>query len=253
MTSKIIAVPVCLFIASVSLRAEAGRPVPGSGVIDTAGSYVLQQEHFAGSDRPGILITASDVFLDLNGMRISGPGGKLGTGIEIRSASGVRVSNGTIVNTAFGIVVSGSNNVVLKGLQIHGQGLPVVSPPPETGIMIVQSKNVVVEDNALFNVGLGIFVRGGDSGGNRIAHNTLTAGTNGALGICYNPTPTDTRGPRGDLIYNNVIHGFGLGIQASTTSLVNVFRENTIFFRTSAIDLQSMTNLDVDNTKVQLP
>jgi nitrous oxidase accessory protein NosD len=247
-------VPVCLLVASVPLLAAGdGRPVPGSGVIDSPGSYLLQQDRFASADRPGILITASDVFLDLNGMKIAGPGGKLGTGIEIRGANGVKISNGTISNTAFGITVTGSNNVVLNGLQIRGQGLPVVAPPPETGIMIAQSKNVVVDGNSLYNVGLGIFVRGGDSGGNRIVNNTITAGTNGILAICYNPTPTDSRGPRGDLIYNNVVHGFGVGMQASATSTANVFKGNTIFFRSNAIDLQNVTNFDVDNMKVPLP
>lgn len=254
MTLNITRVHVCLLLASLPLlAANDGRPVPGSGVIDSPGSYLLQQDRFANSDRPGVLITASDVFLDLNGMKIAGPGGKFGTGIEIRGVSGVKVSNGIIANTAFGVIVSGSSNVVLTGLQIRGQGLPVVAPPPETGIMIAQSKNVVVDGNALYNVGLGIFVRGGDSGGNRIVNNTITAGTNGILAICYNPTPTDSRGPRGDLIDNNVVHGFGIGMQASATSVANVFKGNTIFFRSNAIDLQNAINFDVDNMKVQLP
>jgi hypothetical protein len=214
---------------------------------------VLQQDRFANSDRPGVLITANDVFLDLNGMRVGGPGGKAGTGIEIRGASGVRVSNGIIADTAFGVIVSNCRNVVLTGLQIRGQGLAVVAPPPETAIMIVQSKNVVVDGNAIYNVGLGIFVRGGDSGGNRIVNNTITAGTNGVLAICYNPTPADSRAPRGDLVYNNLVHGFSTGIQLSSTAMANVLKGNTIFYRTAAVDNQNDTNFDVENMKVRLP
>jgi hypothetical protein len=118
--------------------------------------------------------------------------------------------------------------------------------------MIMQSKNVVVEDNALYNVGLGIFVRGGMSGGNRIAHNTITAGTNGALAICYNPAATGTEGPVGDLIYQNLLHGFTTGLAASSGSRNNVFQENTIFYRENALDFANQTNQDVDNRKIQI-
>jgi hypothetical protein len=205
------------------------------------------------TDRPGIVIASNDVILDLGGQTISGVAPKTGTGIEIRNVQGVTVRNGNLVDLAFGVVVNSSNNVRLEQLMIRGQGLVVNAPPPETGVMIVQSKNVVVQHNALYNVGLGIFVRGGQSGGNRIAFNTITAGTNGVLGICYNPTPSDPQGPVGDLIYQNVIHGFGIGFQASSTSRVNVLQENTIFYRIAAVDLQNVSNIDADNRKVLLP
>jgi hypothetical protein len=141
-----------------------------------------------------------------------GPGGRSGTGIHIRGANGVRVTNGLVSNHAFGVIVENSNKVVLGDLQIRGEGLAVSMPPPEVAIMIVQSRNVVIEDNAIYNVGLGVFVRGGQSGGNRIVHNTITGGTNAVLGICYNPTDSDMNGPRGDLVYANLISGFNIGI-----------------------------------------
>lgn len=229
-----------------------GKPVPGSGLIDQPGNYVLQGDRSSSAGRAAVLITASNVTLDLNGMTVSGPGGKSGVGVEIRRANGVKVRNGHILNTAFGVIVMASNNVVLEELQIRGEGLTVTAPPPETGIMIVQSKNVVVERNSIFNTGLGIFVRGGQSGGNRIAHNTLTAGTNGILGICYNPADNDPQGPKGDLVYGNVIHGFGLGVQASMTSQYTQFIGNTIFFRSQAFDLQNATNMAKENVEVSL-
>jgi nitrous oxidase accessory protein NosD len=229
-----------------------GKPVPGSGLIDQPGSYVLQGDRASSAGRAAILITANNVTLDLNGMVLTGPGNKAGVGVEIRRAHGVKVRNGHIANTAFGVVVMASNNVVIEELQIRGEGLPVLAPPPETGIMIVQSKNVVVERNSSFNTGLGIFVRGGQSGGNRIAHNTVTAGTNGVLGICYNPADNDPQGPRGDLIYRNVIHGFGVGVQASMTSQYSQFIGNTVFYRSQAFDLQNATNMAKDNVEVSL-
>lgn len=237
-----------------TLEAREGLPIPRTGVVDSPGLYVLQGDRrvFA-PDRAGITITASDVTLDLNGYAITGLGGKMGVGIRVMGARGVKVMNGFVSNNAFGVVVMNSSNVVVSGLQIRGEGLPVVAPPPETGIMIVQSRNVVVEGNTIDNTGLGIFVRGGMSRGNRIVNNTLTAGTNGVLGICYNPADGDANGPIGDLIYGNAISGFNTGIQASATSRYNVFKENTVFFTTGmAVELLNPTNMDMDNTKVDL-
>jgi len=242
-------------MCGLAMAGDDARPVPGSGLIDSPGNYVLQGDRRSVStSRAAIEITASDVTLDLNGTMISGPGGKLGVGVRIMGASGVQVKNGLISNLAFGVIVMNSRNVVLKDLQIRGEGLPIVALPPETAIMIVQSRNVVVEDNAIYNTGLGIFVRGGMSGGNRIANNTLTAGMNGALGICYNPADNDPMGPRGDLVYGNLVSGFGTGIQASSMSMANVFKANTIFYRGGkAVELMNDTNMEMDNTSAMLP
>ncbi len=244
-----------IVMCGLAVAGDGARPVPGTGVIDSPGNYILQGDRRSFSTgRAAIEISASDVTLDLNGTMIAGPGGKVGVGVRIIGASGVRVKNGLLSNLAFGVIVMNSRNVVLKNLQIRGQGLPIVALPPETAIMIVQSRNVVVEDNAIYNTGLGIFVRGGMSGGNRIANNTLTAGTNGALGICYNPADGDPMGPRGDLIYGNLVSGFGTGIQASDMSMANVFKSNTLLYRGGmAIELLNSTNMDMDNVKLMLP
>jgi parallel beta-helix repeat protein len=247
----------CAAILTFTANAAAatdGRRVPFSGVIDEPGTYVLQSDlRSFNNDRAAITIRASDVTVDLNGLALNGGGGKRGVGIRIVGVRGVRVFNGIIANNAFGVIVMNSANVVLTSLQIRGEGLPVTAPPPETGVMIVQSKNVVVEGNSIYNTGLGIFVRGGGSSGNRIANNTVSAGTNGILGICYNPADNDPNGPVGDLIYGNTISGFGVGLQASPTSRYNVFKGNTVFFTGSmAVELLNDTNMDMDNTKVDL-
>lgn len=229
------------------------RHVPGSGVIDEPGSYIITGGLPGKSNAGTIVIAANDVSLNLNGHTLSGQGGNQGIGVHIRSASGVRVTNGNLSNFAVGLLVEGSRNVHIENLLVRGQGLAVSAPPPETGIMIIQSRNVAVVNNGFYNVGLGVFVRGGMSSGNRIAGNTITAGTNGALGICYNPAPADSSGPRGDLVYGNLITGFGTGIQMSENSAANVLKENTIAYRMMAVDIRNVTNLDIDNTKVQLP
>lgn len=237
-----------LVVCAAALPAQDhARPVAGGGIIDSPGNYLLRR------DVNSIVISANDVTLDLNGYSVNGLGGRTGTGVTIRGSRGVEVFGGSISDFGFGVVVENSSNVVLRNLRIRAQGLAVPAPPPETGIMIVQSSNVVVENNALYNVGLGVFVRGGMSRGNRIADNTITAGTNGALGICYNPAPGDPLGPRGDLVYNNLVSGFNTAIALTDMSVANVFRENTLIYRTAAFTSPNASNLDLDNTKVMLP
>ena len=221
--------------------------------IDAPGHYLLLHDIATGVRGPGLVITSSGVTLDLNGHQITGPGGNRETGIMIDGASGVKVFNGHLAYLGFAVMVQNSSNVVLRDLHIRGQGLAVTAPPPEVGIMIVQSKNVCVEKNVIYNVGLGVFVRGGQSWGNRIEGNTITANTNGVFGVCYNPAPDDPEGPRGDLVQNNLITGFNVGIQIVPTAVHNVFRDNVIAFITSAIELGSNTNQDIDNVGVQLP
>jgi len=247
---------VCLAgaLLAMPILGQDGDPLPiGSArAISSPGAYRLVADiEFDSTREVAIVISASGVSLDLNGRQIKGPGGKQGIGIRITGAAGVKVSNGRIADTAFGVVVENSHNVTLMDLEIRGQGLAVTAPPPETAIMIVQSRAVAVERNNISNVGLGVFVRGSQSWGNRIAGNTVTAGTNGVLGICYNPAPGDPKGPRGDLIYNNLISGFGIGIQVSA-SMANVFRENTIVFRSSAFESINANDLDMENIKTHL-
>lgn len=243
-----------LALSAVLYGQEPGtRVVPGSGVIDTPGRYVLNNDATLRSHGASILITASNVWLNLNGNTVMGPGGKNGIGVHIRGANGVHVSNGFIVNTAFGVIVENSNSASLTGLHIRGEGLTVTALPPETGIMIVQSRNVTVRDNSIYNTGLGIFVRGGRSGGNLLSGNVVTGGTNAILGICYNPTETDPNGPRGDLIESNLVSGFNIGIQFADRSMANLATGNTIAYRNMAFDIRNNTNKEQNTTSVQLP
>lgn len=237
----------------IAQPAEGNRINRGNLMITEPGMYFLDRNIAATAATPAIDIVSSNVTLDLNGYTISGPGGKNGTGIRIRGAQSVTVMNGSIQNFAFNLMVATSANVTVKGLSIRGEGLPITALPPETAIMIAQSRGVVVEDNNIYNIGLGIFVRGGMSWGNRIANNTVTAGTNPALGICYNPADGDPQGPRGDIVSGNHIAGFPVGISLSATSVNNMIRDNTIAFRTAAIESASDTNKLVANTDVKLP
>lgn len=229
------------------------RRVVLQGVIDQPGNYVLPNDLNVSATRgAGIMITASGVDLDLSGSNIIGPGGLQGTGIHIRGAHGVTVHGGKLSGLAFGVIVENSSNVAVRNLNIRGEGLAPAAPPPEVAVMILQSRNVVVENNLISGTGLGIFVRGGRSVGNRIVNNTVTAipGAFAALGICYNPAPGDPMGPRGDLIQGNHIVGYPTAIQMNSTSAYNIIRQNTLVFAMEGVTGPA-ANTEMDNVKVK--
>lgn len=232
------------------------RPINGPATITEPGAYILNRSLHTALPA-AITILADHVSLDLNGETLTGTGGFQSVGVLISGAAQVRVHNGGISGFGVGVqVMSHANNVVLENLQISGRdlgGTPATGI--EIGVLIVNSRAVVVRHNTVSRVFLGVFVRGGGSGGNHITGNTLTGANNGALGICYNPSPAAgaTDGPSGDLIYNNLISRFGTGLQTSATSLGNVFRENTIaYFTSEVVDHGPAGSNIFDNTGVKI-
>ena len=227
---------VCAFAATA--LAQTVTPIGSATTIDQPGSYQLTQDLVVGATEvAAIRITASGVAISLNGYEIRGAGKNLGVGIQVDGASGVQISDGRLSDLGFGVVVSNSSNVTIRNLNIRARGLAVPAPPPETGIMVVESNAVVIDHNNLYSVGLGIFVRGGRSHGNRITNNNISGASNAALGICYNPAPGDAEGPSGDFVANNSIYGFPTGVSITATAGVNVLRDNNIFFTQKGIVL----------------
>lgn len=242
-----------LLAASLAAQPSGLRAIGSPATIDQPGSYILTNDLFIpGTAAVGITITASDVSLDLNGHTITGPGNLTGTGIRISGARNVTVRNGFIVNAFMGAVAMNSANVRLDGLSIRGAGLAVAAPPPEIGIMLVQTRNAAVTNNLIYSVGLGIFVRGSGSYGNRIEGNTLTAQTNAIFGICYNPADGDSTAPQGDLITGNLIRGFPVSVQVNSTAKFNVFTANTFIYSKDAVGNENTSNIVKDNTLVKM-
>ena len=246
-----------LLAASPLAAQTLGRKsISAPTVIDEAGSYVLVTDLTLSSNSTAdaaIKITASGVTVDLNGHQMTGPGGLMGVGVLIEGAKSVTVRNGHIADMFIGVRVAGSSNVKLNDLNIRGLDIGVSAPPPEIGVMIAQSRNVEVEDVNISDVGLGVFVRGGMSWGNRIANNTVSAGANGIFAICYNPTPDDPEGPRGDVISGNLLSGFSVGINLVPTSGYNVIRDNTIAYKMAAWESPNDTNVFEGNVERSLP
>jgi hypothetical protein len=251
-----IALSGLLLGASPALAQEAEKLSSSGNTVHITrpGSYRLRHNVKLSSAGTAVLISSGGVSLDLGGHALIGPGGKQGIGVLVQGGHEVSVRNGTIRGFGFGVQVVGASNVKLQGLQIGGEdaGGP---PPGEVGILILNSRGVEAFRNVISRVFLGVFVRGGGSGGNRIAENTLSAGATGQLGICYNPDGLGTpEGPSGDLVYNNLVSGFNIGIQTSAQSTGNIFRENDIAFRQQAVQELSPAGANVfaENTEIDL-
>jgi parallel beta-helix repeat protein len=242
-----------LLAAALVAQPSGLRSIASPTTIDQSGSYILTADLFIpGSVGVGIAITASDVWLDLNGHTITAPGNLSGAGIRIVNAQNVTVKNGNIVNALMGAVVMNSINVRLEGLNIRSTGMPPTAPPPEIGIMLVQTRNSVVQNNMIYNAALGIFVRGSRSFGNRIEGNTILGTTTGAFGICYNPADGDTNAPKGDLVTRNLIRGYNVAVQISSRADYNVITGNTLLYAVEGILNENATNVAKDNTLVKI-
>jgi hypothetical protein len=231
--------------------------------ITRPGSYKLFSNHNVGTG-DGIIITASNVRLDLNGFNVTTNARGTGRGIVVENARGVTVSGGGVSGFNANVDLSGTQNVRVEKLSITGDGLAPSGGPTEIGIRLVNSWSAYIQDNSISSVNLGIFVRGVRSTGNRITQNLVVGGAtaaNNLLGICYNPEggTAGPEGPRGDAIYNNHIARFGFAIAVSDGSVNNIFTENTLASFTGAFRepqnfvIQGGTNVELDNTSVIIP
>jgi nitrous oxidase accessory protein NosD len=229
------------------------RPVTRPTTITESGSYVLVRDIALGEPGTAIVIAADNVSLNLNGHALTGPSNKQGVGIDIANVNSISIHNGTIAGFGTGIRVASSHDVRAENLQIRGEdgGGPA---PGEIGVLILNSRAVVLKDNTISRTFLGVFVRGGGSGGNRIAGNTLIGGQNGQIGICYNPDGSASlAGPKGDLVYNNLVSRFNIGIQTSAQTFGNIFRENNIaFFQQAIHETTPGSNVFEDNTSIAI-
>ena len=231
--------------------------------ITRPGSYKLFFNHNVGNG-DGIVITASNVTLDLNGFTVTTNARGTGRGIVVENARGVSVSGGGVSGFNANVDLTGSQNVRLEKLSITGDGLAPSGGPTEIGIRLINSWGAYIQNNSISSVNLGIFVRGARSTGNRITQNVVVGGAtaaNNLLGICYNPEggTAGPEGPRGDAIYNNHIARFGFAVAVSGGSVNNMFTDNTLASFTGAFRepqnfvIQGGTNVEVDNTAVTIP
>ncbi|MGH7731223.1 MAG: right-handed parallel beta-helix repeat-containing protein [Candidatus Eiseniibacteriota bacterium] len=217
-------------------------------MITESGAYRVVQDFTATQD--GIVILANDVQLSLGGYTITGPGNKVGRGIVVDGARNASIAGGTVRTFGVGVALLGTSGSSVRDVTVEGGDETAAPPanPPQIGLLLVNSWQNTLVDNELSRVNLGIFVRGGGSFENRIQQNTMTAGTNGLLAICYNPAMGQgPAGPTRDKVTNNVLDGFGTGIQTSSGSPTNRFVANRIRFLDLAWQDLNGTNVFVGN------
>jgi hypothetical protein len=234
--------------------------------ISKPGSYKLNNNHNVASG-DGIIITASNVKLDLNGFAVSTTAGG-GRGIVVQGAKNVSVSGGRVGGFMMNVLLADSESTVVEKLHITGRGLAPAGGPSEIGLVLVNSRASLVSENVVSSVNLGMLIRGPKATGNRLINNIITGGAvaaNNLLGICYNPAPTpaggapDPAGPRGDGIYNNHIARFGYAFAVSSGSVSNIFTDNTVapfvgaFREPELFTAQGGTNVEFDNAVALIP
>ncbi|MGL4399032.1 MAG: NosD domain-containing protein [Luteolibacter sp.] len=252
-----------LLLAAATISIAMAGTASAQWRITRPGSYKLFFNHNVGSG-DGIIITASNVTLDLNGFNVTTNARGTGRGIVVENARSVTVSGGGVGGFNSNVNLTGTQNVRVEDLRITGDGLAPNGGPTEIGIILVNSWSAYIQNNSISSVNLGIFVRGGRSTGNRIAQNVVVGGataSNNLLGICYNPEggTAGPEGPRGDSIYSNHIARFGFAIAVSDGSVNNMFTENTLASFTGAIRepqnfvAQGGSNVEIDNTAVTIP
>lgn len=232
-------------------------------VINQPGVYVLNRDIRVGSG-DAITINASNVTLDLNGRAVSTTSAGTGRGVFVNGGSGVVVKNGKVGSFNINVQADNATNLKVDHLQIVGANLPLPNPPgpppAEIGILLVSVRGAKITNNLITGVGLGIFVRGPISGGNRISENTLVGGpdtSRSLLGMCWNPLPGmpgDAPGPKGDLVYNNHVAQFMTGISFSAGTTGCIAKENTIVFTSAAFSptTPGASNLVEGNTTIMV-
>ena len=260
-------------LAAVAVSLVCAATASAQWTISRPGSYKLYNNYRVASGH-AIIVTASNVTLDLNGFSATSsanaattapaPGPNGTRGITVQGARNVEIKNGHVAGFNSNVTVLDSQNVRVDGLQSSGGNLAPAGGPTEVGITVINSSACDILNNTISSVNLGLFVRGGSSGGNRLMKNIISGGTitaNNLLGICYNPdgNPADSSGPRGDSIYNNHIARYGFAIAVSAGSVSNMFNDNTLasftgaFREPTAFAAQGGTNVEFDNTAVLLP
>jgi len=253
--------PILLAVASISIVMVSTASAQWR--ITRPGSYKMSSDRNIGKG-DGIIITAQNVTLDLNGFTVSANTRGTGRGIVVENARNVKIHGGIITGFNTNVDLVDSQNVSVYGLQISGDGLAPSGGPTEIGIRLINSWGSHIQNNSISSVNLGIFVRGARSTGNRITQNVVVGGStaaNNLLGICYNPEggTAGPEGPRGDAIYNNHIARFGYAVAVSDQSISNMFTENTLasfigaFREQQNFVIQGGTNVEIDNTSVIIP
>jgi len=218
----------------------------------------------------GLVVTASNVTLDLNGYRVfGGPTPGDGTGILLFRVTEVTVKGGRVTNFDMGVAIEGGSDNTVTAIRAT-DNIGSNSTNGGDGIAILSSQNNRIIGNSTVNnggvSGIGIYsnvdsahprATSGTSSGNLIQGNQVHNNIASRFG---NVTTTDNDGIRvepnsiGNFILDNSVVGNGLdGIVLFVGSNNNVIRGNAVhrngLYRTTArrgngIGLQSLPGVN---------
>lgn len=235
---------------------EGAVAISGPTVIDEPGVYrVVEDFSVDAATGDGIVVRASHVLLWLGTHRLTGPGAMTGRGIVLQNVSDVLVQGGRLETFGVGVALDGATRCAVRGVRVEGADDSANPPavPPQVGILLVNSAHNRIARNQLERVNLGLFIRGAGSYENVLSRNRVVGGSNGLLGVCYNPAGGGgPEGPTRDRVANNLFSRFGTGIQTSEGSAQNLFVGNVIEYFVAAWQDLNGTNTFRNNRTVQV-
>jgi parallel beta-helix repeat protein len=210
-----LAAVLALLLGSGPAIATDVHTIPSTGlVIDQPGTYTVTQDLFHGDSGAAILITASNVILDLNGYTLYGNFvGVFIYGIVVHSAQAVTVRNGRITGFSNDIRLSSSSNSTIENITASSFG--------NWGIQLDGSHGNTVQNNTSSSNFDG--VRLTNSNSNTIQNNTLSGNYPGwptGRGITLGASSNNT-------IRNNTTNSNSIGILLFAGSSSNTIENNT--------------------------
>jgi hypothetical protein len=197
-------------------RALAGNITPGDGpgypiFLNSSGSYRLTSDLNAAVSNDGIVITADNVTLDLNGFTLYGGGGLIADGISIAQRKNIEIKNGTVrgftrsgifsnITTQYIRVINvRAFSNVTDGIDLQGQGNIIdgcTAIGNGSGMRVFEG-SLVTDSVARGNTNFGLYLVGGSgyrscvvTGNNGGDANPQVGGTGFQLGT--NICGTDT-------------------------------------------------------------
>ena len=194
----------------------------------------------------GIVISADDITLDLNGHTIDGVGATSSAGVRETNQNGVTIENGTIRDFASAVAIAGDSEHgaghVIRRLTISGGAIFMFGFPARNlierntvfgsryGILVSDGTGNLIRRNSLVgNLVAGIFLGGGS--GNEITRNT---GVQNGVGIALGDTGFNS-------VHRNVVTENSIGIQLRD-SVGNSRIERNVALRNSVDGIQTNDN-----------
>jgi len=216
-------------VEGTQTRIQQSDLVGGTYTISSPGRYAVVEDLTAPAGAITIDITASNVYLDLNGFTIDGTGG--GTSIINASAgtTNIHISNGMILNAPTNALnIASTTQVYLKnihtkqsgttGFQIQNTAICFLSQCSSTdsttaGITTNNASRIIIQDYTSEQDGIGINII--NSNQITIAHSTIY--TPGTAGIASSANATKI-----NISHTSILNSMGTGIQLDDTTYVTM-------------------------------